>query len=176
MTETLIDKLMSTDEGMREFQQERAILETTELICKLMEEKRIRRSELAGRLGKTKGYITQLLDGRTNMTLRTISDVLWALEGSMHISAGPLSANSEERFDDVSNPCAHTVGDDELHQFWPADFLVRSFDRRIGKWAAFESDWKDLGASPAVTFLGREIDDSLEHQHGHVRPDLKLTA
>lgn len=91
MTHTLIDKLTQTPEGMRLYQQERAIQEATDLICEVMEEKGIGRADLARRLGKTKGYITQLLDGRTNMTVRTLSDVLGTLDCAIHFYEGPLS-------------------------------------------------------------------------------------
>ena len=50
------------------------------------------RSELAKRLDRTKGYITQLLDGRANMTVRTISDVFTALDRAVHFQDGPLRA------------------------------------------------------------------------------------
>lgn len=92
MSETLIEKLTKTAEGMRLYQQERAIQELTDMICEVMEEQEMSRSRLARRLGKTKGYITQLLDGRTNMTVRTISDVFVALDRAIHFQEGPLAA------------------------------------------------------------------------------------
>ena len=92
MSETLVEKLTGTADGMRLYQQERAILEVTELICELMAEQNVTRSELANQLGRTKGYVTQLLDGRANMTVRTISDVLTALDRALHFQEGPLSA------------------------------------------------------------------------------------
>jgi hypothetical protein len=87
---TWLEELTSTPEDMREFQQEKVILDTTELISRLMDVQRVSKTELASRLGKTKGYITQLLDGRTNMTLRTISDVLFALGRSLSVSDRPI--------------------------------------------------------------------------------------
>jgi transcriptional regulator with XRE-family HTH domain len=92
MGETLTERLTKTPEGMRLYQQERAIQELTDLVCELMEEQDLSRSELAQRLGKTKGYITQLLDGRTNMTVRTISDLFAALNRTVHFQEGPVSA------------------------------------------------------------------------------------
>ncbi len=92
MSETLIERLTKTAEGMRLYQQERAIQELTDLTCEIMQEQDVNRSELARRLGKTKGYITQLLDGRTNMTVRTISDVFVALDRAVHFQEGPLDA------------------------------------------------------------------------------------
>ena len=91
--ETLTERLTKTAEGMRLYQQERAILEVTELVCEVMEQENINRSELARRLGKTKGYITQLLDGRANMTVRTVSDVFTALDRAVHFQEGPVCIN-----------------------------------------------------------------------------------
>lgn len=88
--ETLTEKLTKTAEGMRLYQQERAILEVTELVCQLMDEQDVSRSVLAKRLDRTKGYITQLLDGRANMTVRTISDVFTALDRAVHFQEGSL--------------------------------------------------------------------------------------
>lgn len=90
MSDALIDKLTSTPEGMRAYQQERVILDVTELICELMERQGVCKSDLAERLGTTKGYVTQLLDGRANMTLRKVSDVLCALGAKLDVSAAPL--------------------------------------------------------------------------------------
>lgn len=96
MSETLTDRLTETEDGMRLFQQERTILEVTELICETMDKQGVCRSDLAKRIGKSKGYITQLLDGRTNMTLRTMSDVFVALGSSLHFSEGLLRATNDD--------------------------------------------------------------------------------
>ena len=70
MANTLTEKLTGTAEGMRLYQQERAILEVTELVCRLMDEQGVTRPELARRLGRTKGYIDRLLDGRDRKSTR----------------------------------------------------------------------------------------------------------
>jgi len=88
-----MEEFGSTEERRKLLQQERTILEVTELICKLMQAGNIKKSELAERLGRSKGYVTQLLDGRANMTLRTISDVLSVLRATLHVSAEPLDAD-----------------------------------------------------------------------------------
>lgn len=97
MSGSLMERLTSTPEGMRLYQQERAIQELTDLVCQIMDERKVTRAELAARLGKTKGYVTQLLDGRTNMTVRTIADVLGALDCAIHFQDGPLSATVGEK-------------------------------------------------------------------------------
>jgi transcriptional regulator with XRE-family HTH domain len=92
MTRSLTEAVTSTPEGMRLYQQERAIVEATELICEIMEEDGISKSQLAEQLGKSRSYVTQLLDGRTNMTIRTMSDVFCVLNRSLHFQDGRLSA------------------------------------------------------------------------------------
>ena len=92
MSDSLMERLTSTPEGMRLYQQERAIQEVTDLLCQIMDEQKVSRAELAKRLGRTKGYVTQLLDGRANMTVRTIADVFLSLDCAVHFQDGPLSA------------------------------------------------------------------------------------
>lgn len=92
MTRSHFDILTETDADKREFLQEYAILSITERICAIMDEAAITRSELAAKLGTTKGYITQLLDGRANMTVRKLSDVFFALGRTFDIADRPVSS------------------------------------------------------------------------------------
>lgn len=93
---SLIKKLTHTPEGMRLYLQERSILGVTELISQLMQEHRVTKAELARRLEKSKAFVTHLLNGRRNMTVRTISDVMWALDSSLVTSAEPLTVGHED--------------------------------------------------------------------------------
>jgi len=90
MKGAIIEKLRSDKKEMRLYQQEWLILEVTELVASVMEEKGVKKVDLAERLDRSKGYITQLLDGRANMTLRTVADIMWALDSSLGVSAHPL--------------------------------------------------------------------------------------
>jgi transcriptional regulator with XRE-family HTH domain len=79
--------------------QERSKLEATELICDIMQRQGVSRTELAKRLGKTKGYVTQLLDGSANMTIATLSDVLTVLGHEFHPHASlPMQEGSTVSF------------------------------------------------------------------------------
>jgi transcriptional regulator with XRE-family HTH domain len=89
--QTFVEEFTSTDEGMKAYQQERLLLEAALLIRHILKEKGISKADLAKRIGKSKAYVTQLLDGSVNMTLRTISDVLNALGYSLRLSASPLT-------------------------------------------------------------------------------------
>jgi transcriptional regulator with XRE-family HTH domain len=65
--------------------QERLILGATEAIVRLLEEQGVSRQELARRLGKSKGFVSQLLSGERNMTLRTLADLGHALGRSFSV-------------------------------------------------------------------------------------------
>ena len=66
-------------------------METTELICEIMEQEGIDRGELATRLGKNRSYVTRLLNGGTSMTIQTIAEVFAALGRSLRVVDQPLS-------------------------------------------------------------------------------------
>lgn len=117
-SKTELQRFVESPDNMRRFQQERATLEVTELICKIMVEEGISRSDLAKRLGKTKGYITQLLDGQTNMTIRTMSDVLFCLDRSLHVRDGAIGETVRQ-----SRPLQIVTTDQHINlgaqQRWP---------------------------------------------------------
>lgn len=92
---TLRTRLTKTDEGRRLWHRERAIFETTERLCELLDELKVSRSEFARRLGTTPSYVTQLLDGTTNMTIATASDVFLALGREFHPSDTPVQSMEE---------------------------------------------------------------------------------
>ncbi|MBN2513574.1 MAG: helix-turn-helix domain-containing protein [Sedimentisphaerales bacterium] len=82
------------------YHQEKLILEVTEIIAKLMHKHKVNKSELAKRLGKQRSHVTQLLDGTSNMTLRTISDFFVALDSMLIPTAGPLGLDKGQAYDD----------------------------------------------------------------------------
>jgi transcriptional regulator with XRE-family HTH domain len=95
VVQTLSQQIAATEEGKRLLQQEDAILDVTELICEIMAETGVSRSELARRLRTTRGYVTQLLDGRANMTIRKVADIFFALKSKIRFSC--------ERAEEYSN-------------------------------------------------------------------------
>jgi transcriptional regulator with XRE-family HTH domain len=79
MKTTILDEYLKDEEFRRLFAQEDLIMEVTETLCELLEKEKISRKELADRLGKSKGFISQLLNGGRNLTLRTVADILHVL-------------------------------------------------------------------------------------------------
>jgi transcriptional regulator with XRE-family HTH domain len=70
--------------------EEQLVFDVTELISMLMSKKGLKKSDLAKRLNISKSAVTHCLDGRTNMTLRTVADILLALDAKMTVNAEPL--------------------------------------------------------------------------------------
>jgi transcriptional regulator with XRE-family HTH domain len=81
MAKTEIEKwLDESEENRRLFAQEDFILEVTEAIWERMEKLGISKKDLAQHMGRSQAYITQLLNGSRNMTLRTLADIAHALD------------------------------------------------------------------------------------------------
>ncbi len=69
----------------RLFAQEQLIVAVAEHIWEKMEESEATKSDIAKALGKSKAFITQLLNGTRNMTLRSLSDIAFALDAQVKI-------------------------------------------------------------------------------------------
>lgn len=80
MMTTLYERELRDKEMARLFAQEELIDEATELIATTMGWENISKSELALRIGSSKAYVTQLLAGSRNMTLRTFADLMHAMD------------------------------------------------------------------------------------------------
>ena len=71
----------------RLLQQEKLILEVTDVLSDALRREGLSKTDLATRLEKTKGFVSQVLAGDRNLTLRTIADVADALGYEIHIQA-----------------------------------------------------------------------------------------
>lgn len=59
--------------------QEELILDVTERLTEALRETGVTKTELARRLGRTPGFVSQVFAGGRNLTLRTIADIATAL-------------------------------------------------------------------------------------------------
>ena len=82
--------------------EEGLILDVTEAISEVMQKEGITKAQLAKRMGRTKGFITQLLSGDRNLTLRTLAGVVDALECRVLItvSKDPLRISTGDQIPD----------------------------------------------------------------------------
>ena len=97
----------SSARNRRLLREEELILEVTEAVSAVMQEEGISKSQLAKRLGKTKGFISQLLSGGRNLTLRTLARLVDALGYRVTITVSKdrdrMSVSSESPDLRVSN-------------------------------------------------------------------------
>lgn len=98
MANTIIENLDPRSTEAKFYLQEKLILEVTNHIAELMQEKRIRKADLAKKLGRSKGYVTQLLNGNANMTLRTVSDIFWALGSALEVTSVNFEVPSSSHY------------------------------------------------------------------------------
>ena len=81
------------EERVRVFNRQRLKEEASMGIYALMRDTGVSRTELAERIGKSKPFITKILDGYHNFTLNTLADVFHALGYAVHFT---LSRDCEE--------------------------------------------------------------------------------
>lgn len=73
------EEFLSDKRRARLFEQESLVFDVTEMICSLMEEREVTKTELAEMLSTSKANVSQLLDGSRNMTLKTLADLAFAM-------------------------------------------------------------------------------------------------
>jgi hypothetical protein len=94
MEKTYAERFLESPENMRLYQQERAISEITGLIWKALRVDDLTQVALAERLGKTKGFVCQLLEEGANKTIRTVADVFAVLGQELHFEIRPIKTDS----------------------------------------------------------------------------------
>lgn len=80
MADFLDNWVSESEENAKLVAQETVITEVTEEIWRRMEECGVSKAELARKLGASKGFVSQVLSGSRNMTLRTLADICFRLE------------------------------------------------------------------------------------------------
>ena len=79
-----------------EYWVEGAILDFTEEIVSLMEERDVSRAELARRMEASPAYVTKVLAGDTNFTMASMVKIARALDAEVRIQLPLVSDSSEE--------------------------------------------------------------------------------
>lgn len=120
---TVVEEFVQNPDNMRLFQQERAIYEVTDLLESLMEEVGISRAELAKKLGKTPGWVTQLMDGERNKTIRTVADAFAVLGHEYHSTSRRIQIGGKSGSQTTSGEATTTrpVGASYARPFGPSN-------------------------------------------------------
>jgi transcriptional regulator with XRE-family HTH domain len=123
--------------------QEMLIESATEKLLELMEREGVSKAELARRIGKSRPFITQVMDGSRNMTLRTVADLAFALGHQLRLGEAETPHALSGR---ISEP-----------KVMPADQVSGwAHDRAKRNWAAHVTPVRDSPAwGPPTSHLRR---------------------
>jgi len=90
------DVLMRDPEYRRLFAIEGLVTDAAELVAQLMQDQRVTKAELARRLKKSRPWVTQLLSGKANMTIRTFAEAVYALGAEVKLGAQPQAVEQDQ--------------------------------------------------------------------------------
>jgi transcriptional regulator with XRE-family HTH domain len=77
------------------FQTEKVILDFTEQVVLFMEKQEMNRVDLAKRLGVSKAFVTKLLNGNPNLTIKTMVNIAKNLGCELSINILPLNGEKK---------------------------------------------------------------------------------
>ncbi len=92
---SFLDNLIKELGSEKIYENEKLIFEVTEMIEQLMEDKKTNKSNLAQSLNVSISNISQMLNGTKNMTLKTVSDILFHLGERMTVAHESLHLENE---------------------------------------------------------------------------------
>lgn len=109
------------------YARESLMMNITEDILVAMEDKNISKANLAKLLDKSKAFVTQMLGGSRNMTLRSLSDIAFALDMEVSIKLIPrkgavdcsFDSNQWENSSVVASPFWYKSGLDSMNKSSP---------------------------------------------------------
>jgi len=78
-------KRLEKDKKTVEYQIERLLLEINENILKILEEKSMTKKDFAKRMGVSPAYITKLLNGQPNLTLKSLLKIALTLDVKLSV-------------------------------------------------------------------------------------------
>ncbi len=125
-TSESIVNLLDASKRENTYWEEMAILNFTEALLDRIEEMGIAKQDLAAKLGVSPGYVTKLIGGQNNFTLRTMVKVARAVDSELHVDIRPSNSwgrwqsySSETPFRLVILP--HPVNEERSDQFSPTE-------------------------------------------------------
>ncbi|AQT67245.1 hypothetical protein STSP2_00388 [Anaerohalosphaera lusitana] len=90
MTRPFFDEFFADGDNRKIAEQEQLLMDVAGMLSELMGKKGVKNKELAETLNKKAPQVTQWLSGTCNMTLRTLSDILYALDTKLQVKPQPL--------------------------------------------------------------------------------------
>lgn len=81
-----LDRQLDYADARREFEVERFVQEMTAALAVAIEDSGLTQAEVAARLGKSGAFISQVLSGRRNCTMKTLAEVAWAANARLSVN------------------------------------------------------------------------------------------
>lgn len=92
--------MKQSDYDKKLYNREALIMDVTEDFLIVMEDKGVKKSDLAKMLCKSKSFITQTLSGSRNVTLRTLADMAYVLGAKVKIS---FETDTQQQYTNIFN-------------------------------------------------------------------------
>ena len=94
-TQALLDRRLAQADESLEYQFQWLVLDISEQLCELMSRRQVSRAELADRLGVSKAWVTKLLRGDRNITVRSLVKVAHELDLSVELRFAPTDLDHD---------------------------------------------------------------------------------
>lgn len=157
-----------TDTEAEEFAVEELIADVQYAISLVMEDQKVSRAALAKNLGRSESTVSRALDGRANLTLKTIAKIFHALGDKFHVSSRHLKEMEEqEKIVSLYGQGAQTSKSTSMYQeifgeMEPAAYTTdcltaQMFEKNLFGWEQKHSQyrvWKIGERAPATTEVG----------------------
>lgn len=98
-----------TPESLRLVAEETALLEASELVIECLEGRQVNKSTLANRLGVSRSEVTQRLNGKRNLTVRTLGAMLHELGYRLRFDVQDLAEHRTHRHVQVASGTGWTA-------------------------------------------------------------------
>src|SRR5260370_33045241 len=109
MVKSQDEELMRDPEFRRLAAVEVLTLEATELIAELLQHHHMNKSDLAKLLGKSRAYVTQMLSGSSNLTIKTLAEVAFALGAEVRLKPVPAAGSQLTWTPDPARPNPYRI-------------------------------------------------------------------
>jgi len=88
----LLDSVRNDEGHRRNFAQNALIVDVAVALNRALETSGLRQCDLAARLGRSEGFVSQVLSGGANITLKTLGDFAYGLDCIVDVVVRPQTA------------------------------------------------------------------------------------
>jgi transcriptional regulator with XRE-family HTH domain len=98
----------------RKNERDRLFVWVSDAIAEAMHGENLSKADVARRLGMSRANVTRLLNGRRNLTLKSMADLAWAANSRIKVEIGPLAQESSRKVYSVTDFVGLPADDDGI--------------------------------------------------------------